>query len=144
MKNKHKIFVFFTLFFVLVILTIFLRIFYTNYYILDIGKTTAEFKVVGPQNSGFNLDTDAIHLGTLPPGSTSEREAIIGNDYNFPIKIDIKSKGVGAKYIFVDENKFVIEPDEVRTVIFYAATTQDIEPGNYSADISIIYKRVLF
>jgi len=65
--------------------------------------------------AGFNVDTDAIHFGVVPPNATSERKIIL-HVADFRTNVVIGVSGDLAGWVVVSDNNFIMEPNESRTI----------------------------
>ena len=90
---------------------------------------------------GFNVDTDKIHFGGLPPGGMSEREIVISHDFDFPVKVSIKTSGELAEYVTVSDNNFILSPLESKKITFYAIIDEDVPLGNYTGNARFEFRR---
>lgn len=93
---------------------------------------------------GINIDTDAFHFGGLRPGGSSERQVSIRQEYDFPVLVNIKTKGEMADLVSVSENNFVLEPGESKTVTFTAKVGKETSYGNYTGNVIFEFRRALF
>ncbi len=64
---------------------------------------------------GFALDP-YFHFGKVSPGLYNERELNLGNTYEFPVKVEITTKGNASQFIQLEDNDFILEPKESRSL----------------------------
>ena len=80
--------------------------------------------------AGFNIDTDAVHFGIVPPGSGGERKIILKAG---PLKTMVKIEAYGeiAGWIQASDNYFILEPNEGRDVTVFVAVPQNAKVPDY-------------
>jgi len=90
---------------------------------------------------GFNLDTDAIHFGIVPPGGSGERSMVIrANELRTIIRME--TYGDISGWVSVSENNFVLEPYENRTVLVRVAVPEDAKSPDYKkGTMRVIFSR---
>ena len=79
---------------------------------------------------GFILDNDAMHFGVLPPNGKSTRPMNITTSEKYLIKIHYKGDG----YLVVDENDFILDENQTKTLNF-TITPINNSIGYYSGNI---------
>jgi hypothetical protein len=100
-----------------------------------------QMKVVNERMVGFNIDPN-LHYGKLPLGSIGKKEMNLFNDWDIPLLISIRVKGNASQFIKVEENNFIIDPDETRKLFIYAEIPSGFENlGNYSGEARVMYLR---
>ena len=124
---------------ILAVITSTIAVFLTFFYVKDIKTLNMDLKV-GPA-IGFNLDTDAIHFGTVGPGRSSEREVIINHAYNFPMNVVITTTGNISDFVYLSENDFVLDKGESKTLMFKAFIPPNTPLGNYSGTAKVVFTR---
>jgi len=93
--------------------------------------------------TGFNVDTDAIHLGTIMPGSTAKRNLFIANSNEVLTFVRITVEGNLSQWAQVGDNNFFLLGNANKTVSIWATAPADAAYGNYTATVSIITKRLI-
>ena len=89
---------------------------------------------------GVAVDTDKLDFGMLiAGGSGSTRTVNIGNNEPVPVKIRLSAEGNIAPYVDFDQNNFVLDVGEGRTVNLRMSSD---EPGNYTGTLYISAKKV--
>ena len=90
---------------------------------------------------GLAGDTDIVHFGTLPPGSVGSRFLVFENDFDFPVRVKITINGENENSITVEENNFILEEKENRTIRIIAIAPNYAAKGNYTGTIKAFYVR---
>lgn len=86
--------------------------------------------------SGFNVDTDAIHLGAIMPGSTGIRNITIrGNNINSLVYL--YPAGNITKYVYLSDRIFVLKPNAEKQIIVSAHIPLDASYGNFTGTLEI-------
>ena len=92
---------------------------------------------------GINTDTDSINFGSVPRGGTGEKVINVTNGDDKPHLIRIKSRGDISEWISVSDNNFIMQPGTVNEIKIKARTPMDINPGNYTGTLEVIFENVL-
>ena len=99
--------------------------------------------VIVSDHYGLNLDTDALHFGRVKTPGGADRAIIISNTYEKPVKVLISTRGEIRDWVFINESRFILNPDEVRNVTFSLNVPENIAQGNHTGTVKIIFERVL-
>lgn len=113
---------------------------YHFFIVLDVKEIGIDFVV--SDHSGFNIDTDAIHLGTLQHGAEGKRNITIQNIRHIPIKAHIKIIGDIKDYVYVSENHFKLMPGKAKDISFIAPVPYGQELGLYNGTVRIVFTRI--
>lgn len=114
---------------------------YTVYKNVFVKSFDIQFRVTDGTIVGINADPN-LHFGSAPKGSASVvKEMNFLNDYTFPIMVDIEIEGAIAPSVVVEDNRFTLQPGERRS-LKWTVDTSNLEPGNYTGNALIVYKRV--
>jgi hypothetical protein len=90
---------------------------------------------------GVNVDTDAVHFGIVPPGSSSGRRMTVTAG-GFRTLVTFESSGDIAEWVTVSENGFLLEPGGNRTVMIDVAIPDDVVPLAYrSGTLRIVFRK---
>ena len=90
---------------------------------------------------GFNSDTDALHFGTMPPGSRGNRIINISNNQDYPIIIQIAFEGDLAPLVIATPNPLIIQPDKTSSVLFEVTVPVGAKERTYNGTAYIIQRR---
>jgi len=91
--------------------------------------------------TGFNVDTDAIYFGTIPPGGSGKRIIVLHNlDMNSEVLI--KKEGNFVDWVVLDEDDFFMEANESKNVSIGVEVPANAEYRNYTGKLNIIFKKV--
>lgn len=90
---------------------------------------------------GFNVGTEAVFFGTIQRGGSGNRDLIVTNNYTFPVKIDIRAYGELAKWVYVSENGFLLQPNENKTVKVSLIVPKDANFGNYTGILKVNFRK---
>jgi len=88
---------------------------------------------------GFDVNATALTFGMITPGSGSQRNLIIENNYGFPIKAEFSAKGDIKRFLVFDE-VFCFEIGEKKTIGINVITS-DEKYRNYSGKMIVVIKR---
>ncbi|MDK2907701.1 MAG: hypothetical protein PWQ87_159 [Candidatus Woesearchaeota archaeon] len=65
---------------------------------------------------GIDVDDSRFSFGSVPLGGTSKRYANISNLYQFPIRVEIYTKGNISPFLFASSNEFDLMPNETKRI----------------------------
>lgn len=90
---------------------------------------------------GFNLDRDALNMGTIPEGGSAERNFTITNDLGKTSRIKIVKLGEIKGWIFLSDNGFTLGPEEKKDILVEVRPPEDAERGKYKGYLEIRFLR---
>jgi hypothetical protein len=106
---------------------------------LELKRFETNF-IVG-ESAGFDLNNTIITFGRIPRGGEAEKNIIIANTHNFPIKIKVLATKNIADYIYFDDSELVLEPNSEAPVKLKVIIPENMEFGEYSGTILVkIYR----
>ena len=132
-KNKLIVFIF------ILSLIVFLFAFYLNYSATLKKEEIIATLIIG-NKTGFDLNATALTFGRITPNSNLQRNLIIKNNYNFPIKVKFDAKGEIKKFLVFDKAVHLKKGEE-KNVAITAISSVNSEYGNYSGKIIVITKK---
>ncbi len=138
MKEKNKLY-FFVFYIFVLSLCLFFFITYLKY--IDVLEKI-EFNAtlsVGDIPS-FNVDTSALLFGTIAINTSSQRILIVGNNYDFPIKVEFSVEGDIAEFLVFDKIIF-LDVEESKEVKISTIILTDEKQGNYSGKFIATFKK---
>lgn len=65
---------------------------------------------------GIDVDDSRFSFGSVPLGGSSKRYANISNLYQFPIRVEIYTKGNISPFLFASSNEFDMMPNETKRI----------------------------
>jgi hypothetical protein len=104
---------------------------------------TIESNFIVAQNTGFDLTPGYMNFGSIVTNNSAERKLTITNNFNKKIKVKINPKENLKENLVISNQSFELNPLESKKIIFTLFTT-NLPKGNYSGQIEIISKRVLW
>ncbi|MBU0459235.1 MAG: hypothetical protein KKH52_04590 [Nanoarchaeota archaeon] len=92
--------------------------------------------------TGINLDTDAVHFGTIEKGkaTTRTREVVITNNHDKSKKIYITTSGKLSKWVELSEDSFILSPQENKSVQVMLKINPEIDYGTYNGTLKAEFK----
>ena len=118
------------------------HIFY-NLFAIETTETLDMAVKVG-DHFGINADSGMINFGMIMPGTYGERGVVVSNNASYSLRVIILKTGQMAEWVKVSENNFILKGNENKEVIFEVYAPENIEFGNYTGKIDIIFKKILF
>ena len=90
---------------------------------------------------GMNSDTDALHFGTFPRGSSSTRKLEIANNKDYLLFVNINISGNFAEWVNISQNNFILMPKENVRIEFKATVPEDAAYKVYDGTAYIVLRR---
>jgi hypothetical protein len=114
--------------------TFFVHSFYNYYEVREVDMVLE----VAPK-LGFNTETDKLNFGSNFPGNTCKKFMNI----SFPkeTKVIIDFEGDFADWVTVNEDNFILEPNESKALEFLAKIPKDADLGIYAGKVKFYFKR---
>ncbi len=92
--------------------------------------------------AGFNVDSDAVHFGMVPPGSKGRRNITIDND-NVPNMVRIEAYGDIAEWVYVSDNDFILGSYESKSLLVSVSVPPDAEvPDFKNGTLRILFMNI--
>ena len=144
MKNKKTIkrktiFLLIAVAVIAAVLSTALAHYYSNKGIVETQKVQMDLAV--KESVAFNLDTDKLHFGGVPPEGSSGRSISIVNKRDFPLKVRFYLSGELADWVNPEDNPVYLQPFENKSIKFIATVPKNAEFGNYTGEIDVIFKK---
>jgi hypothetical protein len=106
-----------------------------NYY--EVREMDMQVEVA--EKLGFNTDTDMLNFGANYPGNSCKRFM----DISFPkqTRVIVTFEGDFADWVDVDENDFILSPEETKKLSFTTLIPEGAEQGVYTGKAKFYFKR---
>lgn len=88
---------------------------------------------------GINLDDDALHFGTLNPGSSSQRSILLRAEH-YAVAITLHIQGI--PFVFPEREHLILRRGEQEIVRVYAVTDILTPRKHYEGDLVITTKKL--
>ena len=139
-NKKSKIF-FITLIIAIVILLAFNIASYarSRYSVLDEKEIYA--KIIISDRHGFDVNATALTFGMTIPGGSATVKSIIQNQFDFPVKVQISSRGRISELLLVSDNNFILQANEINNLTFTASASPETPYGFYDGYVDIITRK---
>ena len=138
--TRIKILLFAIIFILLAaIITCFIYCFLTTH---DIHRCDYYITVTQEKEVGLSIDTDALYFGKIPQGCSCERYVNITNSNIKPLKVIITFSGSCSKWITPEDNFFILNPNETKTISITADVPKNALPGDYKGTMSTLFKKL--
>ena len=83
---------------------------------------------------GINADTDALYYGRVSPGHGGWRKIDITNLVNYDQLVHVSFAGEVIDWMGTQQNDFILEPGEAKTVKIDMNVPSDIVYGKYEGE----------
>ncbi len=103
-------------------------------------ETVAMDGSVGP-HIAFNADRDALHFGTTPPGSVSERRLTVSNFKDYPVNVKVRLAGNISRFVTVRSSGGSAEPGSNITLAFTFSPPQGALHAGYRGSARVFTRR---
>ncbi|USN45866.1 MAG: hypothetical protein H6502_01915 [Candidatus Woesearchaeota archaeon] len=87
--------------------------------------------------AGFDVGTDAIHLGTLTPGSAASRTLFVTSP--FPSDVFVSLDGACTEFLWVRNKTFSLAADETFELQFHVTAPPEEMDLNCSGDVVLAF-----
>ena len=91
--------------------------------------------------AGFAVTNESLVFGRLPPGTSSYKDIIITNDYDFPIRVEFKAKGDISDFLVYYDIVYLDIGEEKIIPIETVKIPKGTPYGNYTGKMVITFKR---
>ncbi|HLC72413.1 MAG TPA: hypothetical protein VJH37_02410 [Candidatus Nanoarchaeia archaeon] len=110
------------------------------YYTLHpLTKQTIPLDIFVGDYTGINLDSDAIHFGTVQPGSLAQRSVYLyAGSYDSEIALIVD----GISFIFPENKTLYLHKGEGEAVRLFAATNANTPKKKYEGTLTILTKKI--
>jgi|SRR3989338_5711968 len=122
------------------LLIMFTSILYFSLHIL-VGVQTIPIEFTVGNHIGINADNDALHFGTMPPGSNGFRSIVVQNSHCILCSVEIRVNPELASWIFLSEEQFALKKGEYKEVVVYVYVPEEASYGKYEGMLSIYFKK---
>lgn len=93
---------------------------------------------------GMDVNNTVISFGIIPyNGGSSQRKVMLENMEDRPLRVFVKKTGEIAEWVYVSEEKFVLDGGEKKELIFTALPAKDAEKRSYYGKAKFIFMRVI-
>ncbi len=140
---RHKQAVFIALFFALISFFFIGYSLYISSRIIKIDTLLMDVEVTdNSRRMGFNVDTDALHFGTMARGATGGRFIRLNNTGGEPAAIQLVPQGQFASWIVFDRNNFVLGQQSNVSVHVTVHVPPDAPLGVYNGTMEVVYRKM--
>ena len=136
-KSTRKIIITISIISILISLTLLSYHFLTAEEVQEI--TILDMQLAVSNSLGFNVDTDKIYFGDMPPGVAGKKKIVIPNNNYDRSRIDIKASGEIAEWVSVSENSFILEKDDFRLIEVRVDVPLDARYKEYESKLIVQY-----
>lgn len=98
-------------------------------------------KIIVSDKYGFDVNGTALTFGMTPPGESQSIKSTIQNRFDFPVKVQISSKGKISPMLLVSDNNFILQVNEIKNLKFTAFVRPETSEGFYDGYVSIITRK---
>lgn len=101
-----------------------------------------DIMVSAGKNIGFDVGTDAVHFGKLPPNNEATRKLIVSSG-DSKIKVILKPTGDIGSWVTAYPNDFDMVPRETKEITLVAHVPPGTEQGKYYGTLQVIFKSLI-
>jgi len=93
---------------------------------------------------GMDVNTSVISFGIIPQkGGSSERKVMLENMGDKPLRVFVKKKGEMAEWVYISEERFVLDIGEKKELMFTAFPPKYAEKGAYYGKVRFVFARAI-
>ena len=90
---------------------------------------------------GFNVDTEGLFFGTIPPRGKITRTIVITNNEKIPLRATFFVEGNVSRFVSAKTTSPIVEPHNTTSVNVTATVSPDAAQGNYTGSFIIQFKK---
>ena len=90
---------------------------------------------------GVRTDADALHYGTIPPGSHTKRWVSLANQYDVPVSVYIRFAGATAPWMIVQDTTLRIESRDSANITIILYVPEGTPHGNYTGTTRFYFRQ---
>ncbi|VVB68467.1 Uncharacterised protein [Candidatus Norongarragalina meridionalis] len=90
---------------------------------------------------GFNVGTDALWFGRVPPGAAGSRDLTVANHFAYPRDVEIRAEGNITQWITAAPSSFSLNPNEGQIVDVSVEVPRNATPAEYDGTLIILFRR---
>mgnify|MGYP001569399582 FL=1 len=106
----------------------------------NLGESELYLSFSISDRSGFDVNTSALTMGMVRPGDSASRSFLVENNFNFPIDVELYTKGNVSRFIQV-ERHFSLNNGENKTVSISAVAASNDSYGFYDGKLLVVFKK---
>lgn len=107
----------------------------------QVTKLKADLEIVEAKHIKFNVDTDAIHFGGVPPGGFAEKKITVTAQKRSKAYVYVNSDL--TKWITITPEEFQLMPGESKEITITVYVPKNATKGTYEFEIAIAFFRIL-
>lgn len=100
-------------------------------------------KIIVGNRTGFDVNGTALIFGMVVPGSSSNKDIFIKNNYDREVNIEVYVDGEISDFLKISENDFILSKNEEKVVGFLANVPSDAKYGTYEGVVKILIRNSL-
>ena len=89
--------------------------------------------------TGFNLDKDKMHFGTLPSGLSSERSIDVVHNFSKTLQVHIVILGNMSSWIMISSSAFLLQPNEIKPILLSLTVPNQTDLGVHEGKIVVTF-----
>jgi hypothetical protein len=123
---------------ILIGISLALSVFY-GYYLREYRTIPFDFHIETGKLVGLNANADALHFGTMPPGSSSRRNVTVTAVADS--RLVFRFSGNGSAYLRVNPSELILTKGVPMNISFFLSTPDTLPDGNYSGIVKFYFFR---
>lgn len=126
----------------LIIISVILMVVSLTFLVVIQEVRTLDMRLTVANRLGFNVDTDKVYFGAIPPGNNGLRRVVIENKEYKRSVVRLKIYGEFKKWVTVSENNFALKKGESKIIELKVTTPKDAELKDYKNKLIITFTRL--
>ena len=90
---------------------------------------------------GFNVGTDALWFGRIPPGAGGSRQMMVANHFAYPREVEIRTEGNVSQWVTVTPSAFPLDSNEGAYVEVSVDVPRNATPAEYDGMLTVLFRR---
>ena len=139
--NKSSKIFFVTLIIIIIILSAFNIVNYVRNKSSVLDEKELYAKIIISDIHGFDVNETALTFGMTTPGGSATVKSVIQNEFDFPVRVQISSRGKISELLLVSDNNFILQENEIKNITFTAFARPETLYGFYDGYVEIITRK---
>jgi hypothetical protein len=113
------------------------------FWFYDVQVTKYDMHLTVASNLGFNVGTEAVWFGKVPPGASADRTITLNNKNGEARLASLYFFGDLAKWVSIDvgATRIVLAPDESRPIKLTASVPEDAPFGVLDGWVVVVFRK---
>jgi len=95
--------------------------------------------IVDGQHAGLDVRNDVLYFGKVSRGGEGMRQLLIKNHETRALRVTFSSQGPFASYLYVPEEKYMLQPQEEHIFNVFVRVPQEAPLGSFVGKLTVSF-----